>query len=183
MRRISTREVVRDIREGISDTELMGKYRISDRRLKKLMKRLVQKRAIPHAELYGRSPLYKGLFDRLRERNHPRIDILVPLKIQEIGTPNSGLVRDISETGLRVAGLRTAVGEVKTFQLTIDIIRGFDPLIFIARCVWVETKGKNRQYETAGFEIVDISDSDRPALRKFLQMLLVSKSGEWKLMK
>jgi hypothetical protein len=111
------------------------------------------------------------------------VDLSVALWIYEVGSSASGLVRDISSTGLRVAGIKSEVGETKAFQLPVDMFIGFDPLLFTAQCTWVELKGKKQKYFVGGYKITDISDKDQEALKKLIQLLLLSKSGEWKSLK
>ena len=92
----------------------------------------------------------------------------------------TGILRDISEKGLRVAGIESSVGQVKTLQIPIDMFMQTDPLLIIAECKWVETKGKNKRYPVAGFEIMDLSERDRKVLRDFMGLLVLGESGEWK---
>ena len=54
-----------------------------------------------------------------------------------------------------------------------------DPLLIVAECKWVETRGRDQEYDVAGFEIIDVSDRDRQGLRDFMKFLLLSESGEW----
>ena len=68
----------------------------------------------------------------------------VHVPIYDIGSGAIGVLRDISETGLRVAGIESKVGQVKTFQIPIDMFMQADPLLIIAECKWVEIKGKTR---------------------------------------
>ena len=77
-------------------------------------------------------------------------------------------------------GLESNVGQVKTFQIPIDMFMQTDPLMILAECKWVETKGKVRRHSVAGFEIMDLSERDRKTLRDFMGMLVLSESGEWK---
>lgn len=173
-------DVVRDVMSGMTDTDLMEKYRVSEHRLKRLLRTLVDERAISHVELYERSLSYRRMTDGFRIRQHPRPGIEIPLQIIDIESSSRGLVRDISENGFRVAGLAAKVREYRSFQIMIDTFLGFEPLLCVAICIWSRRKGKRVQYEAAGFEIVDISKKDRNALRRFVNLLLLSQSGEWR---
>ncbi len=101
------------------------------------------------------------------------------LPVCDVGSTRLGIVRDLSETGLRVAGIKYQVGDVTTFQLPIDVFMNADPLLVIAKCRWVSEKGNERKYFVAGFELVDLSPADRKVLKEFINLLLLSKSGEW----
>lgn len=180
-RTIKVKECVHDIRSRMTDDEIREKYRISLNRLKKVFRVLVDSKAISHSELYKLSPLYRKTCDDIQSRRKPRIDLTVRLPIYELGSSSEGVVRDISEHGFRVAGIHSKAGEIKAFQLPVEMFIGFDPLLLIAKCIWVETKGKTVAYPVAGFEIKDISEHDLEALRKLVHLLILSKSGEWKI--
>jgi hypothetical protein len=181
--RIRANAVAGDIRSGKTDIELMVKYQLSRKALGKLFEKLLESRLIAHDELYKVSSLYKEKVDKTMTRLHARADLKVKIPIYDISSSKIGLVRDISERGLRVAGIEAEVGEVKTFQLSIDSFIQADPLLVLAECRWVEMKGKNKKYPVAGFELKDLSEADEKALRTFVDFLIVSKSGEWQALK
>ena len=177
--RIRGSAVARDLRSGMTDIELMVKYQLSRKGLGRLFKKLLESRLIGHDELYKVSSLYKEKVDQAMTRLHARAELRVKIPIYDISSASVGVVRDISEKGLRVAGIEAEVGEVKTFQLSIDSFIQADPLLFLAECRWVEMKGKNKKYPVAGFELKDLSEADAQVLRTFVDFLIVSKSGEW----
>src|SRR5208283_4078127 len=142
-------------------------------------KQLVACKAISQSELYEISSSYRDRVDRITGRTHPRADLAVRVPIYDIGSGSIGVLRDISETGLRVAGIESRVGQAKTFQIPIDMFMQAEPLLIIAECKWVEMKGRHRKYHVAGFEIMDLSETDSLVLRNFIKFLLLSESGEW----
>ncbi|MDQ7783759.1 MAG: PilZ domain-containing protein [Desulfomonilaceae bacterium] len=179
-RPISAAALVTDIRSGMTEAELMAKYGISRKYLTKALRRLVSLKAVPHSELYERSPTYRKSCDDIQNRRRPRVDVSIPLPIYCVESAREGLIRDISETGFRVAGIPSRIGVVRTFQLSVEMFIGFDPLLLIAECVWEETRGAAVRYPVAGYDIKYVSEADLEALRKLVQLLLLSKSGEWK---
>jgi hypothetical protein len=178
-RRIPMKAVVDDIRSGTGDAELMVKFDLPKRGLRALFKKLLASRQISHAELYKTSALYREKTDQIKKRKSPRADLSVPLSVYDVVLSSFGVVRDISETGLCVAGIPSKVGEVKTFQLPIDNYMNADPLLLLAECRWVEEKGDKEKYFVAGFQLLDLSDADRAALKKVMDFLLLSNSGAW----
>jgi len=179
---IHAKAVVSDIRSGLGDNGLMAKYGLSQRGLERLFKKLVALKLITPDELYRGSPLYQKRIDRIMSRLHPRADLGVRVPIYDVTTGNVGLVRDISERGLRVAGIAADVGDERAFQIPIDMFMHADPLLIIAECRWVTIKGKNRKYPVAGFELKDVSVADGKVLKEFIDFLLLSKSGEWQVL-
>ncbi len=178
-KRISMKAVIDDIRAGTSDDDLMAKYDLPPRGLLRLFNKLLDSKTVSHSQLYKTSERYREKIDRIRQRQRPRAELSVSLPVYDLGSSSFGVVRDISETGLRVAGIKTHVGEIKTFQLPIDSLMHTSPLLFVAKCRWVEEKGNKEKYNVAGFQLIDLSETDRQALKKFINFLLLSKSGEW----
>lgn len=178
-RKIPLKSVVDDIRSGMNDEYLMEKYGLPPRGLRALFKKLLEAQLIGHSELYKTSALYREKMDQIKKRRSPRADLSVPLAVYDVTLSSFGVVRDISETGLCVAGIPSEVGEVKTFQLPVDNFMNADPLLLIAECRWVEEKGEKAKYFVAGFELLDLSDADRTALKKVMDFLLLSNSGAW----
>jgi hypothetical protein len=178
-RRINAKGIVDDLRSGNTDAELMEKYGLSSSALQAVCQKLVARQAISQSELYERSQLYRQRADQINARRSPRADLSINVPIYDLHASAAGLLRDISETGLRVAGIEVTVGQIKKFQIPIDTFMQTDPLLVVAKCVWEKTKGKNRRYPVAGFEIMDLSEKDRKGIREFIKLLLLSKSGEW----
>jgi hypothetical protein len=178
-RQINGKDIVDDLRSGNTDSELMEKYGLSPRALQAIFQKLVACKAISKAELCDRSPLYRERADQISARRVPRADLTIRIPIYDLQASATGILRDISETGLRVAGIESSIGQLKTFQIPIDTFMQADPLLVVAECKWVKTKGKNSRYPVAGFEIMDLSEKDRKSIREFIKLLLLNKSGEW----
>lgn len=176
-RKISATQVVRDIRSGFTQEELREKYKIALHRVEKLFKRLVAANVVTESELANRYPSYKEAIAGINPLRNRRVLLPFELIVYDITTSSIGLIRDISETGLRVAGINCNVGGERTFQLPVDIFMDADPLLIVAKCQWVKVRGKTMKYATAGFEITDISDDDRMVLKRFVKSLSIVKSG------
>ncbi len=178
-RQIPKKECAALLRMGMNDEHLMERYQLSSKGLKKLYQALIQSKTVGEEELYKQSALFRKQVDHLRARDARRVDLNLPLWVYEVESSRKGLVRDISETGMRVAGIASFVGETKNFRLPVDMFIGSDQLVFSARCVWVETTGKRFEYSIVGYRIAKIAPSDREVLRKLVGMLVLSGSGEW----
>jgi hypothetical protein len=178
-RRISAKSVGEDIRSGVSEAELIAKHGLSPEGLQGLFKELVNGKIVTHQYLCKRFSSYRERTDQLKQRRARRVGLSVSLPVCDVSSMSFGIVRDISETGLRVAGIKYQVGDVITFQLPIDVFMNADPLLIIAKCRWVSVKGNERRYFVAGFELVDLSAADLQVLKQLINLLLLSKSGEW----
>jgi len=178
-RQINGTDILNDLRSWMAAWELQVKYKVSAHSLQAIFKKLVESNAISHSELYEISPFYRARIDRIKGREHPRADLAVYVTIYDIGSGASGVLRDISETGLRVAGITSNVGKATTFQIPLDKFMQAEPLLIVAECKWVEIKGRHKKYPVAGFEIIDLPERDSQILRNFIKFLLLSESGEW----
>ena len=179
-RQVKGKEIVKDLRSGMADWELQVKYRLSPKELRSVFNNLVDRDAITHEELYDISPFYKEAMDGFKKRQHCRADLPVYVPIHDVETAAVGVLRDISETGFRVAGLETTVGQVKSFLIPVEMFVRGDPLLVTAECKWVEIKGRHKVYAVAGFEIVDAPERVKTALREFTETIsLGCKPGQW----
>ncbi len=179
-RQINGTNVINDLRSGMTDRELQMNYRLSTNGLCTIYEKLVERGAMSDSELSGWSPLYSLRTLYKESRSYPRADLATRVPIYDLGTGSKGILRDISEKGMRVAGIDASVGQAKTFQIPIDMFMKADPLLIVAECKWAKAKGKTKEYVVAGFEIIDLPAHDRNTLQNFISVLLLSDSGHWK---
>jgi uncharacterized protein (DUF433 family) len=97
--RIKARDAVKDIRLGMTDSELMGKYRLSAKGLQSLFLKLLEAKAITHDEMNQRRVIYHdtAVIQQIDAR-----DIVEDIRS---GMPDSELMKkyDLSSEGLRFA--------------------------------------------------------------------------------
>lgn len=169
-------QVLADIGSGATESDLQEKYDISPRGLERLFKGLVAEKHIGKVQLIGRYPKLEPKLVHIRPRRKPRSKLDLALPAYDLGSQKSGLVRDISEAGLRVAGIKCEVGELKTLQIHLDKFMNVDPMLLLARCRWRKTRGRNRPYVTGGFEITALPKDGEVLLRKLVDGLIVNPS-------
>jgi hypothetical protein len=178
-------DIVRDIRSGLTDAELMAKHRFSAIGLQSVFKQLLDLKAITRTEVYGRLPRHRE--EAMGEdievqslRKSPRHLALFPIPIYDGKNPKiSGMLRDITEHGVGVTGLETSVGETRTLVVLGDefVAVEFETFVFDAVCRWVQI-GKGVDSYVAGFEITSLTDRDREQLSKLIQSLTFCDSPE-----
>jgi hypothetical protein len=182
-RRIVSGQVLQDIRSGMGDAELQEKYKLSSKGLVRLLERLVDSKLISQAELSEMSGAYRNKVGRIYGRSHVRAHITVPIPVYDIGAIGSsaiGLLRDISLEGFRIAGIESNVGDVKTFQLPLDMFMKAHPLILVGECFWVAPRVGNQSYWVTGYRMETVTETDADAITKFINFLLFTDSGQWK---
>jgi hypothetical protein len=182
-RRIVSGQVLQDIRSGMGDAGLKEKYKLSSRGLVRLLERLVDSKLMSHSELSEMSGAYRNKVGRIYGRSHVRAYITVPIPVYDIGSLGSsatGLLRDISLEGFRLAGIESNVGDVKTFQVPTDMFMNAEPLLLIGECSWATTRAGNRDYWVTGYRMETVTEADAEAITKFINFLLFTDSGQWK---
>ena len=95
-RKITAREVLRDIRSGLSDQDLMEKYTLSAQGLQSVFHKLVNAGVITQAELDDRVPISernsgpRALYlSRMRQHSRERIHHLSSLRLHGPGKGQS----------------------------------------------------------------------------------------------
>src|SRR5208283_1636724 len=170
-RKIRPREVLNEIRSGISEAELRTKYRLSAKGVERLFNLLVANGTIDQSELFQKYPFYERKITHVERRWEPRVSLNGKVYIYDVLRSSTGTLRDISERGFRAAGINCSVGESKSLLIDLQPLIKSDPVLVVAKCRWTETRGHSRKYITAGFEISEISDSDSKLLRSLVASL------------
>ncbi len=168
-RRIRAREVLDEIRSGISEAELRAKYRLSSKGIDRLFNLLVDNGTVDQSELLEKYPRYERKVTHVELRWDPRMSLKGKVYIYDILRSSAGTLRDISEKGFRAAGIECNVGESKSLLLDLQQLVKADLVLVVARCQWKETRGHSSKYITTGFEILDISERDSKVLRAFIE--------------
>jgi len=175
-RRIRAKLIRDDIASGLTELDLMEKHDLSLRELLKLFRELVKTGIATRQELRERFEWYKKRTDQPNRRKARRASLSLRVPIHDIMSGKLGTLRDISMTGLRVAGAEYQVGDITTFYLPTDIFMNADSILVLAECRWISRKNQNVM---AGFEFQDLSYGDLRALQRFINSLLLSRSGQW----
>jgi uncharacterized protein (DUF433 family) len=170
-RRISTREIVAEIRRGVSNEELMRRHKLTEAGLQNAFKLLVDTRALGAEEIAGRQSLrFEAVVPQgIREMERYYLDFDLP--IIDTGPPEiQGRVRDMSEKGVGVAGIAAKVGELKTLLVLHEEFVVIEPFLFEAQCRWVRESESDGSM-TAGFQIKSITSEDLRQLKQLLQLV------------
>jgi hypothetical protein len=130
--RISAKSMREDICSGLSEAELIPRHGLCLKGLQRLFKQLLRAKTVTRQDLYKRFASYRERTNQLLRRRARRVYLSVRLRVCDVGPTSFGLVRDVSETGIRVAGIKYEVGDVTVFQLPIDVLINANPLSVIA---------------------------------------------------
>jgi hypothetical protein len=160
-RKISASELAADVRNGMSDADLMRKYEFTPRALRSAFTRLLDKQYIEASHLKGRLKQFESPIIVEGARAFPRVTLDTRIPVYEI----SGHIVNLSEGGFRLTGTRAVPGEIRNFILPLDDMFIADRIAVRARCAWANDEGD------AGFEIVEISKAHMRELKRVMQSL------------
>jgi hypothetical protein len=167
-------EFVNDLRSGLTDYELMEKYGLSARGLRRAIEKLIDADIVKISEVYHRPVFYDDSFDSDSRRQYPRHYLALLLPICDAENPEAkGWLTDVTERGIGIMGIRASVGEKKAFVLQPGKFSEVDEIRFEAVCHWAEGDDPDAS-PVAGFEISRISDRDLKELKKFIRVISVS---------
>jgi hypothetical protein len=158
-RQIKVPEFLKDMRSGLDDTGLMERYGLSADDLKRVLRKLVEAKAVTAAELEKRSavaPDYPApsMPSDFRVSRREMLDF--PLPIYESDLPEvTGFVRDISDQGFGTKGIHAEVGETKIFVIPADKLFHLNPIEVEAVCRWTGKEGIFGE-PVAGFEVTRV---------------------------
>jgi hypothetical protein len=171
---VNINQVAADIRHGLGRGQLMEKYRFTSRALRWVCMELVSNGLLTWRELYEKlSSSSEGLvLDKPRESRRFTLDFDV--EIHEAGHSEApGKVRDVTERGIGVSGIRAKVDERKTLVIAGDEFGEFATFTFDAVCRWA-SKAPGGEY-VAGFEVSYISVRSMGEFRVLIRLAAVSR--------
>jgi hypothetical protein len=169
---VNIRQVVLDIKSGLTKTRLMRKYHLSPRGLRWLSMTLISSGAISWQEIYDKlCTTYQELVpDKLRQTRRYTLPFDCHISTSD-DLASLGKVRDISEHGLGIFGIRANVGDTKTFTIPADEFGEFAAFTFEAECRWIKKEPGGFR---SGFEISHISVGN---LREFQILIHLAQFG------
>ena len=168
---IKARDIVKDIRSGMTDTELMEKYELSAKGLESAFTKLVNSGTMTVGEGYGQrlSGQDTVIIDDVRELPRHFLSITVPI-YEPTHENHKGKIREVTEKGIGITGIQARIGEVKSFVIACSPFLDVDSIWLEAECIWMEA-GKKREDWYGGFQITKISPEHLKNLRELIHLL------------
>lgn len=170
-RKIRAREFIEDLHTGMTDAQLMEKYRLTALGLQSAFTKLVDSGALKPEEIFGRLPDYDSTIgvEGLRLLHRHYLDFPLPvIDMQRDGV--SGSVRDISRSGLGITGIEAVAEETRVFLIPADQFFQIDPIIFRAVCRWTKQDEQTKDH-ISGFQIIEVSQGNLRELRRLISSL------------
>jgi hypothetical protein len=170
-RSIKASEIVRDLRNGMTNHDLLEKYELISDQLTGVFGKLIDAKVMTHEELAFRFPSSRQTVSDVRIRQLSRSHLPVMLRIYDLDDLANELgVKDLSEKGLHVVGMNTSVGHTASFLVQALEFSDIDPFTFDAQCRWARTENTPTEGPIyhAGFEITEIDDHAQMQISKIV---------------
>jgi len=168
---IKARDIVRDVRSGMTDTELMEKYGLSAKGLESAFTKLVNSGIMTVGEVYGqhRSGQDTVIIDDVRELPRHFLSITIPI-YEATHEKRKGKIREVTEKGVGITCIQARIGEVKSFAIACHLFLEVDNIWLEAECIWMEA-GKTPEEWYGGFQITNILPKHLKNQRELIQLL------------
>jgi hypothetical protein len=176
---VFTKEVVDDIRAGLSELDLMAKYELSAPCLQRLFKKLLAIGVIQPSDLLALSGTEEDTAKITETRRLVRCFPVLTLYVCDLPVGMIvGTVSDITEHGVRVNGIAANKGDVKHFWCAAQDYREFKPFSFKAVCRWGHAAVVNSK-RVSGFEIMEINQINLSNLQDFIASATITFGQPW----
>lgn len=167
------RNVLKDVRSGLTDGELMDKYQIAYPDLEKIFNQLLESQAITRGELYGRSSFFLETVsvDTLPESSVHYLAF--PIPISDAMNPKAmGRLRTLGETEVGTVGIEAKREEYRTLVVFPEKFVDIGPITFDAMCVWSKSQPEGNY---ATFRITYITQKDLTRPRSVMRSLTLGQ--------
>lgn len=103
-------------------------------------------------------------------RSFPRLQrpVLTTRIYEAVAPEKTGLILDLSESGIGVRGIESQMGQEKTLFMNVGDFVEYEALTFECRCRWISVYDNSQRDLCAGFEITSISDNSLGCLKAVL---------------
>ncbi len=171
-RKVNISDILRDISAGVSKSDLMAKYNLSEQMVREVSKKLLDVRGKRSAKDGPNTVIEEpGSFLTTDEFVRHHVDFELPA--YEASRPEIlGVVRDVSEEGVGIAGIEAKAGDIKTMVILGDEFGEFSTFEFEGYCRWAFAEEDSGTCVT-GFGITKISDKDLKELRRLVRLITV----------
>jgi len=148
----------------------MEKFEMSLPALQSAFQQLLKAGLITRQELRNRSKSTNGEHPSDDTRRLPRNYLVIPIEVYDGNdASNKGVIRDLTEKGLGIFGVRSALDQVKRLVIPPSDLNMVGSVSFEAKCRWTK-KDEQGEY-LSGFQIVSIEEKDLDTLRKLIEEL------------
>ncbi|GAH79090.1 unnamed protein product, partial [marine sediment metagenome] len=151
---IRAKDFVEDFHCGMSNSDLLRKYRLSAKGLRSVFRKLLDAKVLSKDDILRRFLSTRGLRRMRSSRRFPRKRIRYPLLVCDAESPEvKGFVRDISEKGIAVEGIEAGRGDLRALMIRSNELSDTSTFEFVVECRWARKNEDSGEFPVSGFEI------------------------------
>jgi hypothetical protein len=170
LHKIKAREILNDIRSGISDEGLMEKYELSIQALQSALDQLRSCGLVSGEELDRRSIENAERETTTVTTRLPKDYLVIQVPVYDVENPSiAGTIRDMTEEEIGIIGIAANLDDIRSFVIQPGEAQQIDKLLLKAKCRWVK-KNSIGEY-VCGFKIIDVSPENQGKLRLLVEEL------------
>ena len=164
--------LIKDIRNGLSDSELMERHELSAVDLRKLILQFIRDNTVNSEYLFWRPILYDYEVSESDRRTTPRhpLKLLLPVRVIGSSKSTSGFLVDLNQGGGCLRGEGPPLGERVTVSIDCQELISAEHVTLEAVFRWSEQVGGDEIL--AGFQILSLGDRDSELLRKLISEIV-----------
>jgi hypothetical protein len=168
---LNTKEILNDIKDGLTDFEIIEKHRLSGQELKKALHELFGAHLLTAKDAFLRPIFYDQTLDTERRRTVPREYLLLLIPVYDAQRPeHKGWLTDVSEMGCGVRGISVSPGQRLRLAIDSKELSQSGLIAFDALCCWSVTNVPDAD-PVAGLEIINIGLSDKQRLKELIRLI------------
>ena len=163
-------QILADYRSGMTVAEIAKKNGFLAANFNNILKRLERLLFLSHDNSTGKTGSHCTEYGARDRRSFPRLQRpVLTTRIYEADVPEkTGLILDLSESGIGVRGIESQMGQEKTLFMNVGDFDDYEPLTFECRCQWISVYDDTQRDLCAGFEITSISEKSLVCLKTVL---------------
>ena len=151
-------------------SDLLKKYALTDEMLRQVVQKLLAAEG-KRSAVDGPETVIEEPAEFLATSEFVRHEVDFDLPVYEADRPDIlGMVRDVSEEGMSVAGIEASQGDIKTLVVLGDELGQFSSFEFEGYCRWAFTDSVDGAC-LAGFAIEKISRTDAQELQRLVRLI------------
>jgi hypothetical protein len=168
--KIKGRDLLNDIRSGMTDEELMEKYEMTPKALKSAFAQLLASGFITEEKLRSRPLTALESDSTTTTARLPKDYLVIQVPIYDASRPQArGVIRDLTEEAMGITGLEARLDEIRTFAMLTGNGKLSDKIVLEAKCRWVKKDSAGEC--VCGFRITSITRENLGKLRKLIREL------------
>jgi hypothetical protein len=163
-------QILADSRSGMTVAEIAKKNGFLAANFSNILKRLEDLHFLSDDNRTSKTRSHWTEHSGRNRRYLPRIQRpVLTTRIYEAVVPEkTGLILDLSESGIGVSGIESQLGQEKTLFMNVGDLVEYEALTFECRCRWTSVYDDTQRSLCAGFEITSISETSLDCLKTVL---------------